>query len=217
MSYTDFSDVSCTSEDECWVSSSFVNEIYHTTYCGDGNGNGVPDKNEPDVASLPTSTGAGYMTVRVSGCNTISRVRSYQAERENIPFDSGFTHPYGLVGFEIPCALATVTIYYHDAQDLSGMNYRKYGPTPAGFGSSSWCTVPGVEFGADAAGAYARFTLRDGALGDDIPGDGRITDQGGPGSGRGAVAVPAMGHWGTLLLILTLAAVGILRAMRQVA
>lgn len=108
-----------------------------------------------------------------------------------------------------------MTIYYHGAQDLSGMSYRKYGPTPPAFNTSQWYTLPGVQFGTDAHGAYARFSLRDGALGDDIPGDGRITDQGGPGSGRGAVAVPAMGNWGALLLILTLAAVGILIAMRQ--
>lgn len=69
---------------------------------GDGNGNGVPDRDEPDVASLPTSTGAGYMTVEASGCNAISQVRSYRAGMGEIPFDSEFTHPYGLVGFEIP-------------------------------------------------------------------------------------------------------------------
>jgi hypothetical protein len=151
---------------------------------GDGNGDGVPDSQQAHVASLPSATGSGYVTVVVSGgCSQIQSVATYTAaSRGN---DPNFDYPYGLVGFTIPCSAATVKVIFHNAANLNGFTYRKFGPTPPAFNNPQWYTLPGVTFGTEVIGgqtvATATFTLTDGQLGDDTDVDGFIVDQGGPG------------------------------------
>ncbi len=151
---------------------------------GDGNGDGAPDSQQAHVASLPSATGSGYVTVVVSGgCSQIQSVATYTAASQGN--DPNFDYPYGLVGFTIPCSTATVKVIFHNAANLNGFTYRKFGPTPPAFNNPQWYTLPGVTFGTEVIGgqtvATATFTLTDGQLGDDTDVDGVIVDQGGPG------------------------------------
>jgi len=152
---------------------------------GDGNGDDIPDRDQPKVASLPSANGTGYVTVEIqSGCEQVTGVQTYVES----PDDLNFVYPYGLVGFQFgwPCKSAVVRLYFHGASKLNGarFTYRKYGPIPPDFDVSHWYTLPGVTFGAKNIkgedSPYAELTLTDGQLGDDTWVDGVIYDQGGP-------------------------------------
>ncbi len=170
---------------------------------GDGNADGVPDRLQSHVTSLPSATGRGYITVELTGgCSQNENVRT-QAED---PDDPGYTYPFGLVGFELPCSSARVRVYFYGSDELVGYIYRKYGPTtPGDPTTTTWYTMPGVTFGtANIAGntiAYAEFTLTDGQMGDDTGADGRIVDQGGPGQPVAITAVPTMTEWGMIIFM----------------
>ena len=152
---------------------------------GDGNGDGTLDRIQSGVASVPNAHGTGYVTVAVSGgCSQIQRAR-VRKETELI-LDPGFNYPLGLAAFDLPCATATVRLYYHGTSSLSGFTYRKFGrTTPGNPATRTWYTLPGVTLGTAIVGgqtvATATFTLTDGGLGDDTVADGTIVDPGGPG------------------------------------
>lgn len=152
---------------------------------GDGNGDGTLDRIQSGVASVPNASGTGYVTVEVSGgCSQIQRAR-VRKETELI-LDPGFNYPLGLAAFDLPCATATVRLYYHGTSSLSGFTYRKFGrTTPGNPATRTWYSLPGVTLGTAVVGgqtvATATFTLTDGALGDDTVADGTIVDPGGPG------------------------------------
>ena len=175
---------------------------------GDGNGDGIKDSKQTTVASLPSATGGGYITVAITGCVQIEQVQAHTYESVSTS-DPGYSYPFGLVGFEIPCFSATVRIYYHGAGSLEGFTYRKYGPTPADWGTSLWYTMPGATFGTEVIGGatvpYAEFDLIESELGDDTNGDSTIFDQGGPAQQVGTTAIPTLNEWGMIILSLLMA------------
>ena len=169
---------------------------------GDGNGDGVLDSKQTTVASLPSATGEGYLTVEISGCDQIEQVQPYTYGSVGAN-DTGYSYPFGLVGFEIPCSSATVRIYYHGSEGLEGYTYRKYGPTPADWGISRWYAMPGVTFGTKLIGGipvpYVEFTLTESQLGDDTLGP-PIIDQG--GIALRDATIPTLNEWGMIILLL---------------
>ena len=175
---------------------------------GDGNGDGIKDSKQTTVASLPSATGGGYITVAITGCVQIEQVQAHTYESVSTS-DPGYSYPFGLVGFEIPCFSATVRIYYHGAGSLEGFTYRKYGPTPADWGTSLWYTMPGVTLGTEVIGGatvpYAEFDLIESELGDDTNGDSTIFDQGGPAQQVGPTSIPTLNEWGMIILSLLMA------------
>ena len=174
---------------------------------GDGNGDGIMDSKQTTVASLPSATGEGYLTIEITGCDQIEQVQAYTYESVGVG-DPDYSYPFGLLGFEIPCSSATVKIYYHCAGSLGGYTYRKYGPTPADWGTSLWYTMPGATFGTEEIGGvtvpYAEFDLTESELGDDTNGS-PIIDQGGPAQQGGPTAVPTLNEWGMIILSLLMA------------
>ncbi len=176
---------------------------------GDANRDGTPDRLQSNVASVPAATGNGYVTVVLSGCTQLQNVKTMAEGNNPPPDDPGFIYPYGLIGFDIPCAQGTVTVYFHQARSLSGTIYRKYGPRPPSFSVPEWYTLEDVQTGSDAVGPFVKFTLLDGRLGDDTPQDGRISDQGGPAVQQTSVLVPTITTLGAAvmatLMILTVA------------
>ena len=163
---------------------------------GDGNNDGILDSKQLNVASLPSATGRGYMTVVVSPVNpneTCSEIQNLRAVTEAEP-DQGYTYPYGLVRFEIPCSSAKVTVYYHGTYEFGDLTYRKYGPVPPKFDNPQWYTLPGAAFGKERVGAVdlskVEFTLNDGELGDDTGLDGVIYDEGGAAETPAASSSP---------------------------
>lgn len=189
---------------------------------GDGNFDGIPDRLQTNVTSLPSSSGP-YLTIAASGaCQSLVAVHVERDGTGSIPKDAGFSHPFGLVGFRIPCPegqAATITIYYHGAK-VPPASYRKYGPplpvAVPGSGNSSWYTLAGVTFTSahDGIPPTATFTLTSGAAGDDSAGDAAIVDDGGAADPDAAAPVPALGALAMAALALLLALAGFHAARR---
>jgi hypothetical protein len=172
---------------------------------GAGNGDGILDSRQRTVASLPAAAGAGYLTVEIigSGCGQLSQVKSLSPNSIGTP-DPGYTYPFGLVSFSIDCPSVTVRIYFHGTESLDELTYRKFGPTPTDWNTSSWYTMPGAEYGSKTIGdvsvPYVELTLTEGELGDDTN-TPPIIDAGGPAS---AAAVPTLNEWGLIIMTLLL-------------
>ena len=182
---------------------------------GDGNGDGTQDSKQTTVASLPSATGEAYLTVEISGCDQIEQVEAYTYWSVGAS-DPGYSYPFGLLGFTIPCSSATVRIYYHGAANLDGYIYRKYGPIPPYGGASIWYTMTGVTFGTEEIGGetvpYAQFVLTVSQLGDDTDGL-PIIDQGGPGLPN--PAIPTLSEWGVIIFALLMAGTAIVFMRRR--
>ena len=133
---------------------------------GDGNGDGMPDASQSNVASLsaPASstvmnngknvqrpdTGSITATVDiVSGCNQLNNTSSQTADLyPPDPVGTVTSHdPYGLVSFSMPnCANAVVTVKFAGATFGPGWTWRNYGPkTPGDDGSFGWYTFSGAK------------------------------------------------------------------------
>jgi len=192
---------------------------------GDGNNDGIADSTQSTVTSLPSATGAGYLTVVITGgtCSPLTNVATYT--EESLGDDPLFIYPLGLIGFKIPCTVAggsaTVKVLFHGTANLifTPTDYRKYGPMAPLFGAPQFYTLPGVVFGSETIPSEgtlvtATFTLTDGQLGDDTPVDSMILDQGGPAV-RFRAAAPAMSPLGLLLLTLSILAVAWLGLRRR--
>jgi hypothetical protein len=150
---------------------------------GDGNGDGTPDSAQDSVASLPDA-GSSYVTIETSGaCAELAHV-DVNAESGAAAADPSFDYPYGVARFELPCASATVKLFFHGTSSLAAP-YRKYGPTtPGAPATAGWYTLGSAVFGSQVVGgdtvATVTLSLSDGALGDATGVDGTIVDPGGP-------------------------------------
>lgn len=159
---------------------------------GDGNGDGIPDSLQPEVASL-LAPGSGrsvrrgiseYITVELvekgrSECSRLMSVHSLGAN--TFPLDPGYTYPYGLLRFEIPdCPGTAIRIIYHDlAGDAFDEQwaFRVFAPdTPGDLSTIRWQFMPDAQ----ADGNAWILSLTDGELGDVRPANNRILFQGGP-------------------------------------
>lgn len=145
---------------------------------GDGNGDGVPDNEQPHVTSLPgngagPSQGAPYVTlVGPASSKLVSVSTSDVVDAATAP-PSGTTLPAGLTSFTLaditPGSTQTVSVY---GGPMAGVNgYAKY---DAGI----WSVLPAerVQVFAD----HVDILLTDGGPGDDDGiANGQITDPGG--------------------------------------
>ncbi len=151
--------------------------------CLDGNDDGVRDDDQPDVDTVPSLDGAGYVTVAASG-GTLADVAAVDPATVAEP-PVGVTLPSGLVSFRLEGlasgATVTVTITFHSGS--SATSYFKL------LADGSW-----VDFTnrASFSGNTVTLTLTDGGPGDDGPADGVIVDPGGPAAvaAQAAPAVP---------------------------
>ena len=169
---------------------------------GDANNDGVPDADQPSVASLPTATGRGYMWLEATGCPQFRGVAA--VDSATLPADPlGDPYLFGLVEFQLPCETATVAISFEQGVPslFSNSSYRKYGPvTPGDVATTSW-----YDFSSDASlnGNTWTLQLADNALGDDTGDDGVIVGVGGPAIGR-PLAIPTLQPWALVLLALAM-------------
>jgi hypothetical protein len=183
---------------------------------GDSNGDGTPDSQQSHVSTLPLPDG-NLVTLETSGgCSENLDVETFSEAQ--VGDDVEFFYPFGLVGFELPCTNADVTLLFHGVSDLSQTVYRKYGPVAPAFGAPQFYTLPDVLFGTRVVGgatvATASFSLTDGMLGDDTPAGDGIFDQGGPAV-PGISPAPALS--GRMLVAggLTLALLGFVAILRR--
>jgi hypothetical protein len=96
----------------------------------DGNGDGIPDYTQGNVASkINPLTGAHSTLESVGSCDFINDF-AVVAESSLSIQDDNYDYPVGLKDFELECAnsgdSATVTIYYDQVYDTSGWDFRKF-------------------------------------------------------------------------------------------
>ena len=108
------------------------------------------DSLQGNVASLPSATGQGYITVEVppgnGGCSELHEVHA--ATEASLGTDSKYDYPYGVVGLELDCATSVeVTLIFHQPFYLPLTTYRKFGPIPPSFDTPQFYTLPGATFG----------------------------------------------------------------------
>ena len=155
----------------------------------DGDGDGVPDFQQPNVVSLHTVTGA-YVTLAVP---LPLALVSVQAMANPSPADApvGIGFPFGFLGFTVTglagggCTSATLFL----PKTTSLTSYYKFGPT-ATTPANHWYAFgkngsTGATIAQEAARTLVLLDLCDGQTGDAGPaGDGRVVEP-------GAVAGPA--------------------------
>lgn len=168
---------------------------------GDGNGDGIPDRLQASVVSLPAAEGGGYLTVVASGPDGCGELHDVYTMREpSVGTDAAYLYPFGLVHFAIACAgSSTVTVIAHrHTAPTRSMAYRKFGPRAPDFdGTQAFYTLPDVVFDTTPSGAMrATFTLTDNQLGDGSGMQGLIVDPSGPAMGTGPAPAPALSFWG---------------------
>ena len=173
---------------------------------GDGNNDGTPDAEQAHVASLPTATDRGYVTLVTSGgCTALEQVAA--VDSASLPADpDSSAYPFGLVEFRLPCETAIVEVIYHDAAGkLADSTYRKYGPvTPGDTATTAWYDFSDY---ATLTGNTWTLDLADDRLGDDTGDDGIIVDQGGPSIPPPRAEIIPVNHpWALWFMVLALLA-----------
>jgi YD repeat-containing protein len=177
----------------------------------DGNGDGIPDYQQGNVASFHANTGGAYVTLVVPQGKALVNAQAVgNPSPGNAPV--GVTFPYGFFSFTINGVTAgectTVTLYLPSTPSLS--TYYKYGPTP-GNQSNHWYEFmydgqTGAEIIQDATQTRVVLHFCDGQRGDDdLQANRTIVDQGGPGEQQQEItSVPTLNEWGMILMILML-------------
>ena len=168
---------------------------------GDGNGDGILDSVQANVATFIDNAGAAA-TIAVAG-GTLQSARGLASPGAG-PLPSGFTFDRGFFGVDVgvpPGGAAVVTLRLHTG--VPPTTYFKYGPVGGGANGYYEFTYNGAT-GAEVLPGVIVLHLVDGARGDgDGVEDGVITDPGAPAwatnsGGGGGGAMPA----GALLLLL---------------
>jgi photosystem II stability/assembly factor-like uncharacterized protein len=156
---------------------------------GDGNGDGIPDMSQGNVASgsvniLRNTLGSAFSytvsSTAAVGCSQLFDVVNVSAN--SFGLDPLFENKrQGAFRFEInQCAEATVRIRFSAGRIPAGSVIRSYGPSIQGNANSfQWNTLPAT---VSADGRSITFQLRDNQLGDARADSNRILFQGGPAS-----------------------------------
>ncbi|MFI5166785.1 MAG: choice-of-anchor D domain-containing protein [Thermoanaerobaculales bacterium] len=151
----------------------------------DGNGDGIPDYQQPNVASFPTAAGGGYVTLAVPSGQALANV---SAVTNPHPADApGMKFLYGFFAFTVTGVGPTgvvATLYL--PKNAAIVKYYKYGPTPDNH-DPHWYEFPfngttGAEIVQDSSQTRIVLHLVDAARGDDVvtSTDGMVIDAGGP-------------------------------------
>lgn len=146
---------------------------------GDGNSDGTPDSEQPNVTSLPAhgeapGGGAPYVTIASAAGTSLTDVSTLDPEGLPDP-PAGVTLPSGLASFVVegvaPGGDATVSVYMGSTEGVNG--YAKHDVA-----SGSWSLLP--EGRVQVHPDRVEITLTDGGVGDDDGAvNGSISDPGG--------------------------------------
>jgi len=173
----------------------------------DGNGDGIPDYQQGNVASFHANTGGAYVTLAVPPGQTLANVQaSGNPSPGNAP--AGVNFPYGFFTFTVngitTGACTTVTLYLPSTPSLN--TYYKYGRTPDNQ-TDHWYEfmyngTTGAEIIQEATQTRVVLHFCDGQRGDDdLQANGTIVDQGAPGEQQQITAVPTLNEWGMIAFI----------------
>jgi len=172
---------------------------------GDGNSDKIQDSTQANVTSLPSATDEGYITIVTSStCMQNQGVQVCDQDAgacESAP-DKGYSYPFGIVFFVVPCEQTDVSLIFHGVNKVVGpgtpYHFRKFDPTKPGKPATfKWFDFPGAVID----GGTVTYSLNDGALGDQTGEDGAIVDPG----GLAVAAVPSLPGWSPLVLSAILA------------
>ena len=162
---------------------------------GDGNGDGIDDRNQPDVASIvnyPEPAQAGKAVEGAAKRATIGNINLrapkgdapctqvldvHQPPLESLREDTGFQYPAGVFRFEFEnCSQAFVELILHDDEIPSVATFRRFGPEVVGDPLSiGWQPMNAVRIGNSW-----RLDLSDNESGDLRSDTGRFLFIGGP-------------------------------------
>jgi len=146
---------------------------------GDGNQDGVPDRQQANVASLPNAVDGRSVTV--AAASALAGVEALSALTQPLP--AGYTFPVGFLQFELADigaqAAVTATLYLPDG--VAPTTYFKVGPTPDAPAAHWYEFLYDGATGAQVQGGAIVLHFVDGARGDgDLAANRRIVDPGGP-------------------------------------
>lgn len=191
---------------------------------GDGNGDGVRDRVQGQVVSLPSARGDTYRTLEICGdaqCSSVCQATGVSTlQEEDLPQQSpGYDFPYGLLGFTVDCSPADVRVLFHGEGEIPV--YLRYVNFASSDTQGRFYELSEAVVGSDSipqAGevGVAEFRLEDGLQGDDSGLDGRILSLGGLALYTG-IPVPALGLAGlltTIVLMMLMAAIARRRMAR---
>lgn len=153
---------------------------------GDGNGDGIPDRDQVNVASLPNATEENYLTLESPEDTQLSAVEALENPSiEDAPNNAEFLLDF--VAFEVggidPGSSITVTLYLPLDPNIN--SYWRYGPTLDNH-SNHWYLFnfdgsTGAEIVHETERTIVYLHYIDGSKGDsDIRVNGHIVDPGAP-------------------------------------
>ena len=160
----------------------------------DGNGDGIPDSAQLNVASLPNQVDNRYVTIAADPNATLTNVAAVpNPSPGDSPPDTEF--PLGHFSFEvhdIPVGGVTaVTVYLPPG--TPAYNYYKYGPTPTNTTPHWYLFDYDGLTGAQSQGNEITLHFVDGGRGDaDLTANGVIVDPGGPTSFPFSIFLPVI-------------------------
>lgn len=148
---------------------------------GDGNNDGIPDKLQPNVVSLPDIFG-NYVTIVSPAGTMLKNVMALNTPNGGIP-PPDVVFPIGWLKFEVhgvaPGASIVVDIIMHSNPTVN--TYYKFGPTPIIPVDLFYRFLFDGTTGSEVLGNVMRLTLVDGMRGDsDITANGIIVEPGAP-------------------------------------
>jgi hypothetical protein len=181
----------------------------------DGNGDGVPDNNQPNVVSFHTEDGNNYVTLAAPDGTIFTDVHALPSPAPGI-FPELLSFPYGMFSFTLtgvtPGGAAQVVLFLSGEASID--SYWKYGREPGDE------TVHPYEFmladgtGAEIIGNTIILHFIDGEKGDDgLIAEGTIVDDGGPGAT--STVIPALSNEGMIALVILLSFFAFLMIRRR--
>lgn len=145
---------------------------------GDGNGDGIADSEQGNVASLPNAMDGSYVTVAAPEGTMLANVAFSESSPDGVPGSVELTD--GVLNFEVhveAAAEVTLTIYTTKVPNT----YLKYGPTPDNPSDHWYEFLFDGTTGAEIFPDRVELHLVDGHRGDaDLAANGIIVDPGAP-------------------------------------
>ena len=162
---------------------------------GDSNDDGIADKYQENVTSLPNVNSSSYIVLETScGTGTKNKDVSVSSEDESKK-DAAYNYAQGLVSFKIKCqdigGTASVSVYFYGVSSKDGLVLRKFNPVTGAYTIISDPTLTILTIDGQSV-LKASYSITDGGpLDQDGIADGTITDP--VGLGSPIVAVPNTG------------------------
>lgn len=145
---------------------------------GDGNGDGVADKDQANVASLPSSTVGTYLTLVTPSGSTLTAITAVSTA--SLPKQDSYSYPFGLISFTLSGvgngASASIELLAHTTQAASSLTGRKYISSTAQYLALPSPTLTTKTIGGAQAVSLGYSVTDGGSYDDDGVANGSIVD-----------------------------------------